>query len=271
MVVIGPCATEGHCTSERPPIRCKTVLRLACFGLQHTAGFRVTNARARHFAGYLLDGGAARAPATRARCVALVLIGPCTPEGHRTSGMPLPIGAKPWCNMPGAASRIAGFRVTNARARHCAGYHLDGGAARALVTRVRCAGMAAVGPCAIEAHRTSGRPLSIVQDRAPTCRLRPLLHAAGLRLARAGATLSWLSIERRRSTKSCCARVPRRADCGWPVHYRTTLNRRETSPLRCETLVHRANCAPPFVQLPFASALAQALGLALSRERKRST
>ena len=56
MVVIGLCATEGHGTNERPPIRCKTVLRRVCCDLQHTAGFRVINARARHHCACCLSG-----------------------------------------------------------------------------------------------------------------------------------------------------------------------------------------------------------------------
>ena len=48
MVVVDLRAKKGHCTSERPPNRCKTVLRRVCCGLQHAASFCMTNARARH-------------------------------------------------------------------------------------------------------------------------------------------------------------------------------------------------------------------------------
>ena len=47
-------------------LRCKTVLRRASCGLQCAAGFRVTNARARHCAGCLSGGSAIHALAARA-------------------------------------------------------------------------------------------------------------------------------------------------------------------------------------------------------------
>ena len=100
-----------------------------------------------------------RARDVRAVRCAVFLVDPCTMESHCTSGRPLPLGARPWCDVPSAASRTAGFRVTNARARHCAGYLLGGGAPRALATSARRAAMVVVGPCAIEGHYTSGWPL----------------------------------------------------------------------------------------------------------------
>ena len=78
---------------------------------------------------------------TCARRVATGVVSPRAIESHCTSGKPLPFAARPWCDVPGAASRTAGFRVTSAWARHCASYLLGGGAARALAMRARRAAM----------------------------------------------------------------------------------------------------------------------------------
>ena len=158
MVVVAVRAREGHRTSERLPIRCKTVLRRVCCGLQHTAGFCVTNARARHCAGYLLGGGAARALAPCARRAAMGVVGPCATKCQYTSGRSLLSAVRPWCDVPGAASTQPAF-AWQTRGRHCIGYLLNLGAARALATRARCAAMVVVGLRSTEGHCTSERPL----------------------------------------------------------------------------------------------------------------
>ena len=161
MVVVGLCTTKDHCTSERPlPLAAKLWCDVPGEA-SRTAGFRVTNARARRCAGGLLGGGAARALATQARRAAVVMVGPCTMKDHCTSERPLQLAAKPWCGVPGKASYTAGVRVTNTRARHCAGYLLGGGAVRELVACARRAAMGVISSCAIECHCTSGRPLPL--------------------------------------------------------------------------------------------------------------
>ena len=230
MVVVGLRATEGRCTSERPPIRCKTVVQRVCCGLQHIAGFRVTNARARHCAGYLLEGGVARALATCARRAAKGLIGPCNTKRQCTSGRSLPFAARPWCGVPGAASRTTGFRVANERARHCTGYLLDCGAARALASHACRAAMVLICPCAKTSHSTSERPpIQCNTVLRLVCR-GPPTHSRLSRDKSAGAPqLRWLSLGMRRSTSSCDARAPRRNGYARLVRHRRPLRQREAS------------------------------------------
>ena len=61
--------------------------------------------RARHCARCLSVGGAVRKLAARARRVALVVIGPCTKYGQCTDKRPLSFNARPWCDVPAAASQ----------------------------------------------------------------------------------------------------------------------------------------------------------------------
>ena len=84
-------------------LRCKTVVRRASCGLQHTAGFRVANAWARHCARCLSGVGAARVTATRARRATLVVVCPYPIQGHYTDDRPLSFGARPRCDVPAAA------------------------------------------------------------------------------------------------------------------------------------------------------------------------
>ena len=170
MVVVGLRSTEGHCTSERPPIWCKTVLRRACSGLDHTAGFCVTNARARRCAGYLLGGGVERALAPRASRAAMGVVGPCATKWQCTSGRSLPFAARSWCDVPGAASRTTSFCVVNERAPL---YWLS----LVLWRSTRACDARAVRRDGCGQSMRHGRPLHrreasySVQDRAATCLL----------------------------------------------------------------------------------------------------
>ena len=253
MVMVGPFATEGHCTSKRPAIRCKAVLRRVRCDLQHTTCFRVTNAWARyHCAGRLSGGGAARAHATRTRCVALVLIGLCVPESHCTSRRPLPFAARPWYDVPGAASRTSGLRVTNARARHCAGCLLGEGAVRALATRARCAAMGVVDPRATKVQCTSERSLPF--GARPWCDVPGAAFRTNRlsRGKRACAPQRWLSLYTRIVVQH--ARLQRtRAALRWL--WSTCVPRKATAPARglptgarpsCDVSAAASNTQPAF-------------------------
>ena len=213
------------------------MLQLVCCGLQHTTGFRVTNARARyHCAGCLSGGGAARAHATRTRCVALVLIGLCVPESHCTSRRPLPFAARPWYDVSGAASRTSGFRVTNARARHCAGCRLGEGAVRALATRARCAAMGVVDPRATKVQCTSERSLPF--GARPWCDVPGAAFRTNRlsRGKRACAPQRWLSLyyknygaARALATRPCRAAIVVVGLCAKKGHCTS-----ERPPIRCK-------------------------------------
>ena len=63
---------------------------------------------------------------------------------------------------------------------------------------------------------------------------------AGLRVcAHAIATPRYLSLRKRRSTRACGARAPRRAGCSRPMSLGRTLNQREASLLRCNAMLRR--------------------------------
>ena len=160
---------------RRPPLRCKTVLRRVCCGLQHTAGFRVTHARARHHcAGYLSGGGAARALATRARRAAMVVVGPCATEAHCASETALSFGARPCCDVLAAASNDR----RRSRVTHAIAPPLRCSLGRRRSTRAcdarapRRAGCGRSMPYGSPLRQRDG-PLSSVHGRAPTCLPRP--------------------------------------------------------------------------------------------------
>ena len=67
-------------------------------------------------------------------------------------------------------------------------------------------------------------------------------HAAGCRVLRERAPLRWLSLGRWRNTQSCRTRTPCRAGFDRRTSYERALHRRETSLLRCKTVVRRASC-----------------------------
>ena len=139
-------------------------------------------------------------------------------------------GRAPTCQpRPPTSSRRSRVRTREraTRARSLSG----GGAARALAARARRAALVVVGPCPIEGHCTS-ETASLLRCKAVLRRAsRGLQRAAGLRVcAHAIAPLRSLSLGRRRSTRACGARAPRRA--GWsrsmpygrPLHQRDGLS-----------------------------------------------
>ena len=118
-------------------------------------------------------------------------------KSHRTSGGALPFAAVPWYDVPGTATRTAGFRVANARLCHCACYLLGGGALRALAALARRAAMGLFGPRAMKKplHQRGGLSYSL-QYRGTMCqvplRLNPLRRNP-LRLNHFGLTHFGLS------------------------------------------------------------------------------
>ena len=60
--------------------------------------------------------------------------------------------------------------------------------------------------------------------------------------AHTSAPLRWLSAGRRRSTRACDARAPRRDGCGRYMSYGRALHQREAFLLRCKTVLQHASC-----------------------------
>ena len=94
------------------------------------------------------------------RRAALVMAGPCSIEGHCTSGSLTPSVQDRGATCQLQPPTIAGFRVANAWACHCARCLSGGGAAREVAARARRAALVVVGPCTMKGHCTSERPHS---------------------------------------------------------------------------------------------------------------
>ena len=176
-----------------------------------TAGFRV-DARERATALALSREEAQHASLRRARRAALVVVGPCSIEGHCTSERPLFFGARPCCDVPAAASntqpvcactRSAPLRSLSLGRRR---------STRACDARAPC--RAGCSRSDAYGRHCTEREASLLRRKAVLRRASRGLHtAAGLRVQRASAPLRSLSLGRRRSTRACDARAPRRAGC----------------------------------------------------------
>ena len=138
LIVVGSCTWQGHCTDKRPlsfGARPWCDIPAAASQNQPVLPWHM---RARYCACCLSGGGAVRMLASRPRRAALVVVGRCTRQGHRTVKRPLSFGVRPWCDVPAAASQNQPAFAWHTRARHCACCFSGGGAARELVARAQC-------------------------------------------------------------------------------------------------------------------------------------
>ena len=98
------CITDGHCTDERPLFfGARPWCEVPAVASQNQPA-SAWHARARHFAHCLSGGGAARELTTRAPRAALVAVGLRTRQGHCTRERSFSVGARPWFDVPPAAS-----------------------------------------------------------------------------------------------------------------------------------------------------------------------
>ena len=122
--------------------------------------------------------------------------------------MLLSFGAKPWCDVPAAASNASQRRV--ARAAQARRRSLSLGRRRS--TRACCARAPCRAGCGRPCPRkdTAPREASLLR-RAPWCDVPAAASKPSQRrVSRARGALRSLSLGRRRSTRACCARaVPR--------------------------------------------------------------
>ena len=88
------------------------------------------------------------------------MVAPRTRQGHCTGERPLSFGARPWCDVPAAASKNQPAFAWHVRANHCAHCLSGGGASRKLSARARRGALVVVGPCTRKGHCTGERPLS---------------------------------------------------------------------------------------------------------------
>ena len=85
---LSPSARGRGATSQLRPPR---ISRLLCGTREHGTALAVSREEAQH------------ASLLRARRAALVVVGPCTRQGHCPDKRPLSFGARPWCDVPAAA------------------------------------------------------------------------------------------------------------------------------------------------------------------------
>ena len=138
----------------------------------------------RHCVGCLWEGGAARALAARARRAALVVIGRCPMEGHCSGEKPLlsTQDRAPTCQLwPLTSSRLS--RDARRRATALAICGEEAQHARSRLSRAVPRGLWSAD--VLQKGTVPVRSLSrSVQDRAPTCQLRPLTSSRLSRGAR---------------------------------------------------------------------------------------
>ena len=217
-------------------------MRRANCGPQHLAGFRVTDALVRRFAGCLSGGGKSRERAASARRAALILIGLRTTKRalHRRETSLFrckTVVRRESCDL----QRAAGTRVARERAPLrwlCLRRWRNMRACRA---RAPCrTGCDRLPRYERALHR---RKISLLGRKTVVRRASCGLHrAAGTRVAREQAPLRCLSLGRWQNTRACHACAPCRAGCDRPTRYGRPLCRWEASPLRCKTVVRRASC-----------------------------
>ena len=156
--------------------------------------------------------------------------------------MPLSFGARPWCDVPAAASNAKPAPRGLRRRRACARCLWGGGAALELAARARRAALVVVGSCPSKGTAPARGLSPSARGRGATCQLRPPTPSQRRVSRTAQARRCSLSLGRRRSTRACFARAPCRAGCGRFVSLERGLRRREASLLRRAAVVRRASC-----------------------------
>ena len=214
---------------EASLFRRAAVVRRASCGLQLQACAAWLARRRCGGARCLWGGDAALELAARARGAAMVVIGPHPANGCCDGKMLLSFGARPWCDVPAAASNVKPAPRGLRRRRVCARCLWGGGAALELASRARRAALVVTGP-----HPANGavpargllsfgaRPWCDVPAAASNFKPAP-------RGSRGAGARCSLSLGRRRSTRACFARAPCRAGCDRFVSHRKMPHRRDGS------------------------------------------
>ena len=170
LVVIGPCRMKEHWTTENPIAfgarLCSDVSDVAS---NEQPAFACPM-QARHCAGCLWGGGAARTPATRTRRGPLIMVDQCHTKGHCTIDKSLSLDARPCSDVPAAASNEQPFLLRDARKRATAVAACGEEAKRA---RLRRAGGMPSGLQSADAIRKGTVPAKSLfrswQGSTPTC------------------------------------------------------------------------------------------------------
>ena len=212
LVVVGLRLQKALRRREASLLRRAPVVRRASCGLQRQASAACLARRSARCARCLWGGGAALELASRARRAALVVVGSCL-ERHCAGERPLSFGARPWCDVPAAASNSKPAPRVSRSAGALRSLSLGGGAALELASRARRAALVVVGSMLTKALRRREASL-LRRARGATCQLRPPTPSQRRVSRAAQRALRSLSLGRRRSTRACFARAPCRAGCG---------------------------------------------------------
>ena len=147
----------------------------------------------------------------------------CPTEGHCAGERPLPFGARPWCDVPAAASNAKPAPLVTRRTRAGTRCLWREGAPHELAVRARHITLVVVGSCPVKGHCTGERPPSF--GPRPWCDVPAAASNAkpAPRVSRSAGVLCSLSLGRRRSTRAFSVRAPCRAGCGRTI-------RRERAP-----------------------------------------
>ena len=117
LVVAALCPMQRHYNGERPlslSARSWCDVPAARSNAQPTFA---SHMRTRHCAGCLSGVGAAHELAARARRAVLVVVGARRMQGHCVGNRPFYFSARPWCDVPAAASHAQATFAWHARAR----------------------------------------------------------------------------------------------------------------------------------------------------------
>ena len=195
----------------------------------------------------LSGGSAARALATCARPAALVGVGSYPMKPTAPAGRPSPSvhGRAPTCEPRAPNEQLTCVRAQvrtapTARARSLSGRSV----ARALATCAHPAALVGVGPLPMKAHCTSGTAVSLGARPCFDVRAACSKRAADLRACASQNCANRarsLSLGRKRSTRACDVRAPRRAGCSRPIPYESLLRQRHGRLPRCTAVLRRAS------------------------------
>jgi len=163
------------------------------------------------------------------------------------AGRPSPSvhGCSPTCKPRAPNEQMTCVRAQVRTAQTVRARSLSGGsAARALATCARPAALVGIGPYPMEAYCTSGTAVSLGARLCSDVRAACSKRAADLRACASQNCANRarsLSLGRKRSTRACDVRAPRRAGWHRPIPYGSLLHQRDGRLPRCTAVLRRAS------------------------------